>query len=577
MLLQAICAEVHAQQRGKAPPVRANLYSRYEQRAIDEGLSRLGGELDPQPEGKTIESIEVVSLEVIEPRDPVPLILNSAHAKTRDYVIAREVLLKVGEPWRQVLVNETARNLRALPQLSLVVCQPLVGSAPDKVRLAVITKDVWSLRISWDLAYTPGGFEKLVIAPIETNLLGLHQTVGTRAEIQPESVSLGARYNVPRLFGTRVSTNLEANVIFNRHTGAPEGSYGFVNAGQKLFSTQTKWSWDVDLSWRDEITRRYVNGKVGTFDAGATPYDDALPFQYRSSTRSGWVSGTRSFGWGIKHDFTLGVEGAYKAFSLADVGEHAPAALDEFQRTKVPVTDHRLNPFVQYSTYSTDFMTVLDLDTLGLQEDVRLGHGVYARVYPVTRALGSSRDYLGLQIGAGYVVPLGDGFGSLGVSWTQEAASDAIADASLSANLQVATPRTPLGRVILYTNTLVRYRNYQNQTSFLGGDSSLRGYPSHYFVGQDLFIYNLEFRSRPIEVLTSQLSLAVFHDVGDAFDSFDTLYARQAVGFGLRALLPQVSRMIMRLDVGFPLTRQDLPDVAATSFFLSYGQAFPAE
>src|SRR5205823_5580229 len=50
------------------PTTRAGRYSPYEQASIDQALAKLGSELDPAPEGKTIEGIDVVSYDVIEPR-----------------------------------------------------------------------------------------------------------------------------------------------------------------------------------------------------------------------------------------------------------------------------------------------------------------------------------------------------------------------------------------------------------------------------------------------------------------------------------------------------------------------------
>ena len=54
----------------------------------------------------------------------------------------------------------------------------------------------------------------------------------------------------------------------------------------------------------------------------------------------------------------------------------------------------------------------------------------------------------------------------------------------------------------------------------LGGDSRLRGYPSGSFVGKDFVAANLEFRSRPFELLSVQFAGALFFDAGDAFNDF---------------------------------------------------------
>ncbi len=118
-------------------------------------------------------------------------------------------------------------------------------------------------------------------------------------------------------------------------------------------------------------------------------------------------------------------------------------------------------------------------------------------------------------------------------------------------------------------------------TTFLGGDTSLRGYPSSFFVGKDVIVYNLEFRSRPVEIFSAQVGIALFHDVGDAYDGLSELRLRRGVGMGLRMLFPQLSRMVLRADLGVPLSlgslsaqEGDAARVPPVSFFLSFGQAF---
>src|SRR4051812_20271212 len=157
LYLAAMVAAAALPLRAEAEPAPAQKqkksgYSRYEQESLDAALAKLNGVIDPNPEGKILEAYEIVTLKVFEPRDFIPRIflgfVNFWHVTTRKEVIEREVLLPPGARYEKELVDETARNLRALPQLSLVLCVPIQGSAPGKVKLLVITKDVWSLRLN---------------------------------------------------------------------------------------------------------------------------------------------------------------------------------------------------------------------------------------------------------------------------------------------------------------------------------------------------------------------------------------------------------------------------------------------
>src|SRR5204863_6955359 len=106
---------------------------------------------------------------MIDSRDPWPNFLNVFHYTTRPYVIRREVLLKVGQPFALAAADETERNLRGKAQFTVALVVPLKGSTPDSVRLLVVTKDVLSLRLNWDPRLYNGKLYYLGLAPSEMN------------------------------------------------------------------------------------------------------------------------------------------------------------------------------------------------------------------------------------------------------------------------------------------------------------------------------------------------------------------------------------------------------------------------
>ncbi|HEY2514330.1 MAG TPA: hypothetical protein VGI39_25860, partial [Polyangiaceae bacterium] len=224
----------------------------------------------------------------------------------------------------------------------------------------------------------------------------------------------------------------------------------------------------------------------------------------------------------------------------------------------------------------TRFARVLDFQTLGLQEDYRLGHEFFFRIYPLAKAFGSSRDVLGIYAGASYTVPLGDGLARGFVQSVTEAETSTLTDGLIAAGGEIVTPRLGIGRLVYDAQVASRYRNYLNTQVFLGGNTRLRGYPSNFFVGKDIVTSNLEFRSRPLEILhTLEVGAVAFYDAGDAADGFSNLHAVQSVGGGFRALFPQLDRFVFRADVGFPVgDGARLPGVAPWSFFLAFEQAF---
>jgi hypothetical protein len=558
-----------------APESRTGSYSPYERSTIERVLARRGGALEASAEGKTLEAIDVEVLDVIEDRDPAPRFLNVLHARSRDYVIRREVLLRPGERYRKVIVDETARNLRRLPPLSVVICVPTAGSAPDRVRLLVIVKDIWSLRLSTDVSYTSGGLEGLLVAPLEINLLGTHQSVGASFGYAPESYSYGLQYGVPRLFGSRVATSASAAVYVNRDRGEPEGSAGAFEVGLPLYSTRTPWAWSATGSWSTRVARRYVNARLGAFDAPSTPENDAIPFQYRARSALGRALVTRSFGWAQKFDVTAGARALALDYETPGLGAYDPGAVAEFVDRNVPRSDTRVGPLVQARAYTTNFLRTFNVETLGLQEDFRLGHDVYVRLYPVARALGSSRDFVGVYAGAQYTVALGNGFARASVESTTEHERGRLADGLLEGRARVVTPSFAGLRVVYDGALLSRYRNYLNRTSFLGGDGRLRGYPSNFFVGKDTVASNVELRTSAVDVFSVLVGGAAFYDVGGAFRGFDRLNVHQSLGAGVRVLFPQINRVSFRVDAAVPVEAGGPPaGVSRYGFYAAFEQAF---
>lgn len=583
------------------PTSSATEYSDYEREAIDAALKDLGRKIDPAPEGKTIGTITSVRLEVLEPRDPgpellrrVPLLspggrylkksmLNSLHVLSKEYVIRRELLLAPGEPYRQVLVDETARNMRSrMPmQVSLIVIVPVESSAPGEVDLLVITKDIWSLRLSFDIAATAYGVEDLVIVPQETNFLGRHHTLQTRFQLQPETLTFGVGYKVPRFGRSWVGADASAAVFMNRRSFSPEGSSVGVSVGRPLSSTRAEWAWSADAGYAVGVARRYSKAKVVLFNSSLTPERDGIPWEYDSRSVSASAAVTRSFGWGVKHNFSLGLNAKSSSYSLPDRSRFDPVAVADFRDHWLPRGEARVYPALTYRTYKNDYLRTLDINTLALQEDYRLGHDASVSLYPVMRALGSSRDLVGGSAKLAYAVAMGDGLAGASASASAEVHDGEVSDGAIGVSFGAVTPRIfGLGRIAMNASLSNRYANYLNGRTSVGGGDRLRGYPTGFFLGKDAVYYNIEYRSRSVEILKAQLGAVAFFDAADAAQGLDKLHAKQSLGFGLRALFPQVNRLVFRLDVAFPMDRGPFVIAGTPTYvdpvgiFFAFDQAF---
>jgi hypothetical protein len=583
LLLFALALSAAGTSRAQPAASSKPEYSDYEQDMIEEAMRSLEGEPDPSPEGKVIESVEVVPIDVFDERDPVPDFFNKFHVTSRKYVLKRELLFDVGEPYRQGRIDESARNLRDLRQLSLVLIVPMRGSSPDRVRVLLITKDVWSLRLNSDFELSGGliyssyfgvvltpsslrGTELtyLLLNPSEENLFGTHASVGGLFILEPDTYSTGLLFRHPRVAGSRIETRVSGNIVFNRETGDPEGSFGHFYYGQPLYSIETEWAWASAVAWNTGVTRRFIGLTPRFYDGRpravrlvqpvCPPSDDrCIPWVYDSDRQLASYDVTRSWGRANKQDFSFGLEADRRAYRTPDFSDRDPAAVAAFQRNQVPVSDTRLSPFIQLRSYESRWVQLLDFNTLGLQEDLRLGHEMILRAYPASERLGSTRNMIGTFAALSYTVPLGTGLGRVIGTSVIEYELDGRHDAFAELDLRLVTPRFAFGRFVYDGVVFNRYQNYLNRDVFVGGDGRLRGYPLEAFFGKDLVASNVEFRSRSIEILSAHVGAAVFYDSADAFDGFDNLELKHSVGFGARVMFPQAARYVVRADWGFPL------------------------
>jgi hypothetical protein len=563
---------------GAEPRSLTGDYSPYEKRAIADAEAVLGTRVDSSPEGKTIERVDFMRLDPFDPHDPLPQSVNVVHATSRVTILRHELVAREGDAWSKVRVEESARNLRSLSQLSLVICIAMGGSRDDTVRLVVITKDVWSLYVDFDLAATPGGLELLDLEPKETNVGGYQHTALARFILQPKSYSLGASYEIPRLEGRHLDLSVDGNVIIDRATGEPEGSFGSASITKPLWNTRTEWAWSAGINWKDQITRRYVNAQVATFTSSDPTA--SVPWLYRERVVSEQAKLTRSYGWENKNDFSIGMSLSRSEYLVPGcIGNEWPPPAQQspwcqFKSAEVPVGEARSFPFAQWHSYSNDFLRTVDLDTLSLQEDARLGHEAWLRVYPVTRALGSTRDFLGVYGGVMYGVAWRDGLARASLESTVESQTNGVADASVHGQLGLATPSFWIGRLVLTASALDRIKNSLNFLSYLGGDSLLRGYPSRYWVGPDVVVANAEYRTRAFSLASIQIGGAAFYDVGDAFDGFENFDPKHSAGIGARIVFPQIERAALRLDFAMPISTAPLPsNVPPVAFFFAFNQA----
>lgn len=557
-----------------AGPASAHQRSDLEKSLIVEALRDLELEEDPSPEGKLIEGVEIYTVDVFDDRDPIPNWVNWLHGTSRPRVVERELLQVRGERYDRLKIEESERNLRALRQLSLANIVAARGRSKDGVRLVVITKDVWSLRLNSDIQAGSNGLELLLLNPSEENIAGTHTSAGLIYQYERYRDTFGGRFVYPRIGGSRLQSALEVKVFEGREPRTMEGSQGTFLYSLPLFSRHSKWGFSTRVDWLAETKRYLRQNELWTVGLDVDGESIALPWLYQTDHLFGQIAGVRSFGVNRKYDLRFGVEADRDRYRA----EHLPEG-SELRRAYegsrfVPMSNVELRPFVRLSVYEARFHRVVGMETLGLQEDIRVGYSLDLATWIGSAQLGSSRDLWGVSASVGYALPWQTGLLSARVSSNITLGSEQRNDALFVASARLASPWLGLGRFHIDFDLASRPENYRRVGPFmLGGNNRLRGYPSSALDGRDQMVWNFEFRTTSVDILSAQTGLSLFYDLGDSPPELARWTPHHGAGVGLRILFPQANREVLRLDWGFPLGHPRLP-VWPGSFFVTFGQAF---
>lgn len=569
-------------------PAAQGEWTPLERSLIAEALSAHGLVVHPDPEGRRIDEIVVYVAPVFDHRDPVPDWFNVFHARTRNFIIAQEVLVQRGQRWETGRVLETERNLREIRQLSLANVVPTKKGDGDELILLVVVKDVWSLRLNSDIAVGNSGLDYLVLNPTEENLAGLRATLGAWFILQRDRYYVGGNVGAPRLGTTRYGVSLSGGVYRNRFSGELEGSQGSFAFFRPQFSRHTRFAYGVSAAFHTEVTRQYREGRIAQerveLKDGTV---ETMPWVYDSETLTGNYWFRRSWFVENKVDIEWGIDVDHRRFATQDQEFFSSEAVEVFEQEFLPVDDTRLSPYVELSLYETRFLRTSGIESLGFQEDHRLGYGVGTTVFAAAAELGSTRDLVGVRSNLGFTWQLGNGLFRLSASQRLVASTEGRHEGHVHSAVRFVSPSSFFGRLHLDGALGLRTFDHLNVTPFfLGGNNRLRGYPANTCEGKSIGVANAEFRSTGFEVLSAQVGAAVFYDLGGTsggcFEAREAIRdrgrlsdfdLRQSAGMGLRIVFPQAERIPFRIDWGLPLSG----DVALLpgGFFFTFGQAFP--
>lgn len=552
-----------------------------EREVADFALAKLDVEMEPNPKGKRLRAIRVVNLPVFTEGAGFLEWFNVFHVTTRESIIAREVLLRPGEIWNEKIIEETKRGLSDPVFTSAVVVLPIkVEGDEGLVDLLVGTRDVWSLRVSWNLEFQGSQLTLLQLAPSELNLLGRRKAAQLVFIMTQGNINVGPTYEDKNILGRRLQGSLGARLIYSRAREL-EGSTSAIEFGRPLFSLRTKWGFTAKASHLFSTVRQFQGTGLRPYDNPDTPEVEAIPWQYRQRNADASLNVTRSFGTYWKHNLTLGYGYSLRRQSLVDgfpnggipQGGDVEVAREAFTRDALPRSERSSGFNFSYNFFEADFKIYRDLSSFSLAENFRAGPFATVSASIANKILGSQRNFaLGSVLGGWRFDIKGDGFLRVAFEASTRLQSGEFIDNSLIASTNLALPHFWILRPNLRLSAGGRFKEQANRLFAIGGDSGLRGFQIGEFVGLKSYTANVELRTLPITLWRWPVGATVFWDGGHAANRVRDLSLRHNVGIGFRVVFPEFQAGAFRVDWALPLNggNAGLPG----RFSAGFGQVF---
>ncbi|HEY0254269.1 MAG TPA: BamA/TamA family outer membrane protein [Kofleriaceae bacterium] len=570
-------------------------FSSLEKKSIIRTLLRRGLDVDPEPWGKQIDEVIVENEDVFAENNWLQF-FNNFHYTTREHRVRQELTIQAGEVWDQDRVEESARRLHDPLYTSVVALLPVKSAIPGHVKLLVVTRDIWSLRLNTQYTFQQGALTNLSFSLSENNFFGTRDVLAAAVVMDPGAIAVGPLFLDKDFLGKHITLSLRADEILTRQRGKvfdtatnmfvpipgdsqglqdatslhSEGNDATISISKPLWSLASEWGWGVSFAYRNAVARSFTGANGDPYEVYTDP-DSGVPFEYRIKTISTTVSGVRQWGTTYKHQVSFGytvadtkpsVLGNYNAF--AD-----PTALALFAQDVFPRTETVSQPYVGYSIFQPRYKTVRNVGTYELAEDVSLGAAASITLAQGLKALGGDFNFTRPTLSLGYIWAWGkDGFIHPSASGTMRLQADAphgwsSIDNSATAQLRFATPTLDWFRIVVQSEIDTRWHDTNNSYYVIGSDSGLRGYNVNEFrsarsASSRLVTNFIEMRTVPYPVWVFRVGAVAFYEAGGVAESLNHMNLYNDVGFGIRALVPQTSRDLFRFDLAFPL--QDAPN-----------------
>ena len=456
---------------------------------------------------------------------------NKLHIRTRESVVRKQLLFKPGEPYRQRLVLESERILRANGYMYEAVIVPVAYDGTS-VDLEVRTRDVCTLNPGINFN-RQGGANTFGAQIQEENLLGTGQNLNFEWSSNVDRDALLVSYFNPHFLRsfTRLGVTYE---------DADDGSTKFLQFDRPFYALDVRAAGGIYLLDSERNDSRYVLGdNVGEFAHRAEHYE---LYGGRSRGLEGrWV---RRWTYGLTYQ-----RDRFWLDPLVDPGGPLPP-------------DRELAyPWAGFELVEDRYQQRVNQDQIRRTEDVLVGLRASVKLGYSAEAFGADRDAIILQAAAQDGADLRPGqsiFGAVAASGRIE--SGELVNGVLSAEGRFYWATSPHSKFYAAAAGAVAEQLDPELQLTLGGDNGLRGYPLRYQAGTARALLTLEQRyyTKWYPFRLVHVGAAGFFEMGRTWGTdvtgAESLGLLKDLGVGLRLGSSRSSfGNVIHIDLAFPL------------------------
>jgi len=502
----------------------------------------------------TIQSTDIFDLETKSYLKKFPYTwINLLHFQTKRHVLEQELLFQVGDKVDDFLLQETERNMRALP----FIRSARISKFPKRdgtVVLVIYVSDSWTTEPQLNLQGV-NRLDNIEIGFKEKNLLGYGKSLSFLYNTDSASnfEKRTYRYTDRRVMGSR--WQIKAKLV--NETDTDERS---VSLSRPFFSADTKWAMGTNHSRIDTVLEEFnkSNVKISEFD------------QTKEITE--FFVGAK-VGGGRRYVNRTGLRFKKENQNFARNPDTAP------NRT-IPGSQEFQTIFADFSTSRTRFIKLSRIEKVTRVEDFNLGPEISVSPGFSPHALSGGNDTSQFEVlyQQGYLFQQTD----LLLTRVRHASRETFQEATnqrYELDGRYYWRKNPRQTWVVHTRVEWGDDLDSDNNVVLGSQNGLRGFKSEGIVGSKSLLLNVEDRMYFSDDVWDLFSVGgvLFFDTGYAWASGQPVafsQLRSDVGAGLRIGLTHSSNeVIIRLDVAYQLHRLDSNDPEVVVTFGS-GQSF---